>query len=281
MKSIYKLLFIATALGLSACEDVIDVELEQGSTLVVVDGMITSELKPQKVRLTTTAPYFENQATPSISNAFVEIKEYDESGILLQIDTLQEDANVKGDYYCQKITKGVIGRRYDLTVRALGETYTASSTMQRIPPIDSVTFKYETYSIPEFTGYHAYYHGPEIPGLGDNYLFRIYRNGKLYDNPNQIYFASDELVDGNYIGNVDITPEVFELGDTIKVESYTTSRDQYYFLVEMSKQVNNGGIFANPPANIRTNIYNVNPSGKKAVGYFSANAMNSMTGIVK
>lgn len=281
MKRLNIFLLGIIALAFSACEDVIDVDLDNGSTLLVVDGMITDELKPQKIRLSTTAPYFENQQTPRVSGAFVELKEYDELGALITTDTLVEINANSGDYYTQKISAGVIGHRYDLTIKALGETYTSTSTMQRIPPIDSIVFKYETYSIPELTGYHAYYYGPETPGMGDNYLFRIYKNGKLYDAPNQIYFASDELVDGNYIGEVDVTPEPFELGDTVKVESYTTSRDQYYFYVEMSKQVNNGGIFANPPANIRTNVYNNNAGGKKSVGYFSANATKSVTRIVQ
>jgi hypothetical protein len=274
-------ILISIALTMASCEDVINVDLDNGTTLLVVDGMLTDDAKPQHVRLSTTAPYFQNEQTPRVSGAFVEIKEYDENGLLITIDTLVETTANSGDYFTQKINNGTIGHKYDLTVKALGETYISSSTMQRIPPIDSVVLRYETYNIPELTGYHAYYYGPETPGMGDNYLFRIYKNGKLYDAPNQIYFASDELVDGNYIGEVDVTPEIFELGDTVKVESYTTSRDQYYFFVEMSKQVNNGGIFANPPANIRTNIKNINSNGKKAVGYFSANATNSLTTIVK
>lgn len=281
MKKLNIILLGISALAFSACEDVINVDLDNGTTLLVVDGMLTDDAKPQHVRLSTTAPYFKNEQTPRVSGAFVELKEYDENGVLLVTDTLIETTPNSGDYFTQKIASGSIGHKYDLTVIALGETYTASSTMQRIPPIDSVVLRYETYSIPELTGYHAYYYGPETPGMGDNYLFRIYKNGKLYDAPNQIYFASDELVDGNYIGEVDVTPEVFVLGDTVKVESYTTSRDQYFFFVEMSKQVNNGGIFANPPANIRTNIKNVSSTGKKAVGYFSANATNSLTTIVK
>lgn len=280
MKKIYLVSLVLGAFIISSCEDVIDVELDQGNTLLVVDGMITDEVKAHKIKLSTTAPYFDNTKTPIVSNAFVEIREYDANGVLIQIDTLKEITLNSGEYFCQKITNGSIGNRYDLKVEALGETYISSSTMQRIPEIDSLVFRYETYSIPDLTGYRAYYFGPEIPGKGDNYLFRVYRNGKLYNKPNQLYFASDDLVDGNYIGNFDITPEPFDKGDTIKIESYTTSRDQYYFYVELSKQVNNGGIFANPPANVRTNILNNNIQGKKAVGYFSANAMKSKTEII-
>lgn len=281
MKRIYISVLALAAIVFSSCEDVIDVSLDQGETLLVVESIITNENKPQKVKLSTTAPYFENQKTPSVSGALVVIKEYDASNTLLTSDTLIETVPNTGEYFTQKIRAAVIGNRYELNVNAMGESYVASSTMQRIPPIDSLVFRYETYNVPELTGWRAFYFGPELPGIGDNYLFRIFRNGKEYNKPSEIYFASDDLVDGNYIANVDLTPEVYDLGDTIKVEMFTMSKDQYYFFVEMARQVNNGGIFASPPANVRTNIKNVDASRKKAVGYFSANAKNSITEIVK
>jgi Domain of unknown function (DUF4249) len=281
MKRIYITLLALSGIALSACEDVIDVSLDQGETLLVVESMITNENKAQKVKLSNTAAYFDNKKTPSVSGAVVVLKEYDASNALVTTDTLIETVPNTGEYFTTKITAGTIGNRYELTVNAMGETYVASSTMQRIPPIDSLVFRYETYSIPELTGWRAFYYGPEIPGIGDNYLFRIHRNGKEYNKPTEIYFASDELVDGNYIADVDLTPEVFELGDTIKIELFTMNKDQYYFFVELARQVNNGGIFASPPANVRTNIRNVDASRKKAVGYFSANAKNSITEIVK
>lgn len=281
MKKIYLALFILSTLAFQACEDVIDVTLDQGETLLVVEGMITNENKTQKIKLSSTAPYFENKKTPSISGALVVIKEYNETGALTLVDTLEENTIVPGEYLCKKISSGQIGYTYELNVAALGENYVSRSTMQRIPPIDSLVFRYETFPIPELTGWRAYYYGPEIPGIGDNYLFRIHRNGKEYNKPTELYFASDDLVDGNYIANVDLTPEPFEEGDTIKIELFTMNKDQYYFFGELSRQVNNGGIFASPPANVRSNIRNVVEGRKKAVGYFSANAKNSITEIVK
>jgi len=61
----------------------------------------------------------------------------------------------------------------------------------------------------------------------------------------------------------------FQVGDRIKIEVCSITEDNYYFYNEMVTQINNGGLFANPPANVRTNVMNRNPgSAKKAVGYF-------------
>ena len=271
--NIYILFSILALFSLTSCEDVIEIDLEQGETLLVVDGRITTEAGIQHViRLTETAPYFENVPAPAVSNALVYVQTYDANNQLINTDTLLEDAAKPGNYLTQT-TQGLMDHRYVLNIEYNASRYRAESTITRIPPIDSLRYEYREAEGPFDAGYYVYYYGPETPGVGDNYLFIIYRNGVRYSEPSQLYFASDELVDGNYIGNLDFTPEPFELGDTITVESYTTSNDQYQFYLELSTQVNNGGIFASPPANVRTNIKNLDPSGKKAVGYFSANAM--------
>jgi hypothetical protein len=277
----YILLSLAAAITLSSCEDVIPVDLDKGETLLVVEGRITDDTTQNyKVTLSTTTAYFENKETPRVSGAFVEIKDYDESGNLVVTDTLVETVPGSGTYFSNDLN-GKTYHRYVLTVRALGEEYKAETQVNRPVPIDSLTYEYKEESFGYEKGYYVFYNGPELPGKGDYFLFKVYKNGEVYDQPDEIWFESDELVDGNYIGDIDITPEPFELGDTIKVETYTITRDQYYFYAELFYQVNNFGLFANPPANVRTNIFNVNPSGAKAVGYFGGSGLTSKEIVIK
>jgi hypothetical protein len=59
-------------------------------------------------------------------------------------------------------------------------------------------------------------------------------------------------------------------GDTLRVELQSIPRDYYYFLNEMTTQINNVGLFATSPANVRTNVRNTQAgSSKTAVGYFA------------
>lgn len=279
MKKINIIYIILSVFVFTSCEDVIDVDLEQGETLLVVDGRITDEQKRHSIRLSTTAPYFDSIQTPIVSGAIVQLSVYNTSNQLISIDTLEEQIGT--GIYLTDDMKGELNYKYALRIEALGEVYTAESILPRVPEIDSLTYEYKEAVGPFEAGYYVYFHGPETPGLGDNYLFRISRNGKEYKRPNQLYFATDELVDGSYIGNFDVTPEPFDLGDTIKVQNYTMSNDQYQFYLELSTQVNNGGIFASPPANVRTNIRNIHSNRKKAVGYFSANGTRSISVIIK
>lgn len=276
---IYTLILSCISTIFFACEEVIDVDLEQGETLLVVDGKITNENKQHIIRLTTTAPYFDSNATPAVNGAVVTLNVYDANNILVDSDSLQE-IGTSGNY-ATKTFSGNIDHKYVITIKAMNEEYQAESILRRIPPIDSITYKYKEAEGPFEAGYFIYYNGIEYEGLGDHYLFRVSRNGKEYSRPNQLYFASDELVDGNYIGDLDMTPEPFELGDTIFVQSFSMNADQYKFYLELSTQVNNGGIFASPPANVRTNIKNINPKGKKAVGYFSANGTEKRTILIQ
>lgn len=281
MKNITILFALALVVVFSSCEDVIPVELDNGQTLLCVQGTITDDTSANySVVLSTTAPYFGNTATPKVSGAFVEVKDYDTNGNLVSIDTLLEALPGSGEYFTSR-TNGMLGHRYVLTVRAMNEEYTAETLIKRVPEIDSIVFEYKEKNAFMDAGYIAKYYGIEIPGVGDYYLFKIRRNQKLYTKPNELYFVSDEMVDGNYIADFDLSPERFSLGDTITFETRSITKDQYEFFLELSAQVNNQGIFANPPANVRTNIKNVNPAGKPAVGYFGGQGLRTKTRVIE
>ncbi len=263
------LVFILVLLVFTGCEDVIDVKLDQGEALLAVDGWVTSQPGPYKIRLTTTAPYFTNAAIPQVRGALLVIT--DSEGMS---DTLKESE--PGTYVTQKL-RGKIGNSYTLVIKTNGEQYTAQTQIKRVPAIDSITVKYQKESpFFETDGYYAYYHGPEPQGVGDFYRFKIFRNDTLLDKPGDLIFAEDKLVDGNYIGDLQMNEKGFRKGDRIRGETWTITQDTYQYYVELSAQINNGGLFSNSPANVRTNIRNMNPKGKKAVGWFGGAGVSSL-----
>ena len=56
-----------------SCEDVVDVDLEDGVRQVVVDAFLTNEFGPQTVKLSRTVPFFEAVNTPPITGATVTV----------------------------------------------------------------------------------------------------------------------------------------------------------------------------------------------------------------
>ena len=159
----------------------------------------------------------------------------------------------------------------------------ATTEIKRVPPIDSLTYEFVDNDGTSRDGYFLRYYGPEPEGVGDNYRFLLTRNDTLLNTPGDVWrITSDEFVDGNYINAWDPYERKLNKGDKMKIEGLSLTRDAYLFFNEMAIQVNNGGMFSNPPANVRTNIVNVKgPSGKKAVGYFGGSGVSTKEVVIE
>ena len=258
--------------ALSSCDDPIDVSLDQGPVRLVVDGWLYQNLTtptttPDTIKLRYTSSYFSNSPAPKASHGFVTIT--DNTGL---VDTLLE---VSPGQYITRNTVREVGRSYKLTVKIDGETYEAFTELKLAPLIDSVKAIYvDEDRGPQGKGFYLYYFGPENIGPGDFYRFNLYENGRFLNSPDDLAFTDDRfLKDEVYIDSLEINFAPFKEGDTIRTETLSISEDAFYFFAEMQTQINNGGLFAQPPANVRSNIKNVNPKGPEAQGYFGASGL--------
>ena len=270
MKRLLSFLSLAATLGLRGCEDVVDLPVPRTAPLLVVGGAVTDQPGPYVVKLTSTAPYFENQATPPVTGAQLVLASSDG-----QRETLREQR--PGVYVSSGTVRGRVGGRYTLTIAAAGEYYQAETELRRPLPIDSLRAEYHRNGEPTYTrdGYYIFYYGQEQAGKGDYVRFKVFRNGVLRNEPADLQVRSDELVDGTYFRRLNLTPNpdrggAFAKGDRVRVAVEALTADNYYFLNELRTQLNNSGLFAPPPANVRTNVRNLDAtSPRKAVGYFA------------
>ncbi len=267
MKITHLITIFFVVLGLTSCEDVIDVKLEEGETQLAVDGWITDQPGPYTIRLTTTAPYFNNTTTPRVKGATVTLTDSEGNSEILK-------ESEPGMYVTSQL-QGKIGNSYTLSIRYEGEEYTAQTQIKRVPPIDSLGVKYRKGGGFTEEGYYVTYNGPELPGTGDYYRFKVFRNDTLLNKPENLSFTDDRFVDGNYIEDIQRNFDPFKSGDEIRVETWSITEDAYLFYNELRQQIQNGGLFANPPANVRTNIINKNSNERKAVGWFGGAAISS------
>lgn len=263
----FHLLALAALLLLTACEDVIDVNIPQASPQLVVEGAVTDQPGPYTVTLTRTVPYFDARTQPPVPGAVLTLRDADG-----QTETLRERAP---GVYATRTFRGRIGGRYRLTIKTEGEEYEAETEIRRTPPIDSIRAEFRPATGLDEAGYYVLYYGPELPGVGDYYRFKLIRNGLLLNRPIDLFVRSDELVDGRYIGAFELNNNngeeiTFVPGDRITVEMNSLPRDYFFFLNEIVTQLNNTGLFAAPPANVRTNVRNVRgAAAPPAVGYFA------------
>jgi hypothetical protein len=260
------------ALLLSSCQEEIDLELNDSFTRLVVEGNITTDSAQQKIMLSTSSSYFSNEKAPIVSGAQIQVFDGNQSYPYV------EDPNNPGTYYSQQILKGNPGTRYELKIDNvdLGEgenaSYTATETMKVPMIVDSI------YAIPtEFfgiQGYRVFGFAQEPPTVGDFYMWRYYVNGKLVtDTLSKLTFGSDELLNGNYVQNLELG--FFDEGlpgDTLTVETNTITEEYYNFIISfIIETIFSGGGFSGPPANIKTNLDN------GAVGYFNTEARSSIS----
>lgn len=277
--------FVSFCFILSACEDKIDIKIDEGISQLAVDAFVTNQPDTQAIRLTKTSGYFDNSASPAATGAVVKItdkvngKEYHFT-----------DSNSSGNYIWVPgvgDTLGVIGNEYALSITYAGEEFTAISVMNPAPPVDSITYVYREANpaAESSAGYVARFYARDFSGRTDFYWIKSYRNGVANNNPSNITLAWDAAFGPGADGFVFIMPiryainpqgKPFIINDFVTVEIHAINEETWSFLSEVRTQTSNGGLFATPPANVRTNIKNTNTNSKvKAVGFFNIGAVSS------
>lgn len=263
---IFSIFFLA--LFITACQDVVELDLPDGDTLLVIDGWITNQEGEKQVLLTATANYFNNTTTPKVSNALVIL--YNENGV---VDTLQEKE--AGQYITEHV--GKIGSKYHLYIRtAAGEEYESLPELLRfVPEIDSIYYEFKEETAFQEEGYYVKIDTYEPQGVGDHYRWRKYANEKYLNTPFELLFATDQFVDGNPIIGFEVNIEPLKLGDRFKVEQMSISQAAYDFLLQLQAQTAFvGSLFDTPPSALKGNVKRIDKSGNDALGFFGAAAVS-------
>lgn len=281
-----------SALVLTSCEDVIDLDTVTGPTQLVVDGWITNQPGPQTIKLTWSASYFNNAAAEPVLGAVVTVT--DDKGKVYEF----EDVAGNGQYVWGKTnadTLGQIGRTYSLKITNESEIYTATTELRRVPTVDSVVYTKDKLPFkpddgPQ-EGYVAEFYARDPVGLGDTYWIKPVINGKpvvekaalisiAYDAAFSAGAPSDGLIFILPIRQSITTDSLYSAGASVGVELHSITNETFEYLKQISEQAQNGGLFATPIANIKSNIVNSDPKGKAALGFFGASAVSRKTTVI-
>lgn len=261
------LTYIAAIALLAGCTERIELDLNtDDNQRLVVEGWFTDQLQKHEVNLTLTTSYFYNEAAPRATGATVTITSEDN-----EVWTLTEEE--PGIYRTPEVA-GEPAKWYTLDIDYEGETYTATSWMRPVAPIDSLHVRVldpmEEWGFPGDPYYSVRIWTQELEGLGDHYMWQTYVNNQpVRDTLRELTFVDDAFYDGIYIEDVeidylDIEDEAVP-GDTVYIEQYNIGLEAYeIFIGIMNETAWNGGLFDAPPANVETNISN------GALGYWGA-----------
>lgn len=264
---------------LVGCEDVIEVDLDEGASQVAVDGFITNEDSVLQINITQTQGYFDSSSPTPLADAQVRLEREDGAQILFAYNsTTQHFEHVvqPADSFLQ------IGSDYMLNIDYNGETWQAQSTLNPVPPIDSIGYEYSEGGGGFPSGYFAQFYSIDLLGQTDYYWIKTFRNDTFISDPGALNIAVDasfspEVSDGFLFippirGAINDFTRPYQLGEHVRVELIAIDEDAYNFFLEARNQLNNAGLFAVPPANVRTNVQPVSDGALEAVGWFSLGA---------
>ncbi|MFI5150307.1 MAG: DUF4249 domain-containing protein [Bacteroidia bacterium] len=253
MKKLIFYFFLLTVL--TSCQDVITMNLNSTASKLVVEGNINNHPGPYTFMLSMTTDYFAPAGANPLKGAMVAVS--DNAG---HSDTLHE--TTPGTYLTSTI-QGVTGRTYYLYILANGKKYTASAFMPDTVGIDSVSYSLRQ-PRPGSGGTPSYsvrinFTDPQT--LGNNYGFRLWRNGNLLNDISNDRVINDRLINGNAqhprVGN-----SALILGDSVQVDLVCFDKSGFDYYNTLQATLSAGGPFSAPPANPSTNLNN------GALGYF-------------
>ena len=283
-----------------ACDDEISIKTSSAEPILNIDAWINNKPETQHIYLTLSQDYFDNKNLPPVvSGAIVTVTDSDGR----TFEFTQDASSLNGAYSWQPAKGemlGIVGKSYTLKVVYKGETFTATSVMNRVPPVDSLTLLYQEGQGMMDDSYRAEFWATDPAGRGDTYWIRAYKDGQLLNKASEITTAYDAGVssgsgfDGvTFISPIRLGVNANDLddddrpvsplvnGDSIYVEIHSVNLTSFNYLAEVVSQADRmGGIselFTSAPlANVTTNIINSNPNGSAVVGYFNVAAVSGL-----
>ena len=259
--------FIAVImLSLSSCEKVIDVKLNTSASKLVIEGAITDQSAQQVITLSESVPYTNSNTYPAVTGATVTVTD-DNSHSWLFTET-------KPGIYTSGSLKGETGRTYTMNVNANNNIYTASSTLQPLVHLDSLSIKIITFGGDDFKAVEVHYKDPS--DVVNQYRWVLKVNGVQIK---VVYADNDRLSNGNDVTNVlfysDDDNEKLKAGDKVDVEMQCIDKNVFNYWFTLSQQSQNGPGGGVTPGNPPSNITN------SALGYFSAQTTETKSIVVE
>lgn len=294
MKNINQYIIAAFALFLlGSCTDVIDVETDPAENLLVVDGWIDNRLEPQTIRLTQSQSYFNSNFSAGVTGA--EVRVDSDNG-----DTFIFEDQGNGDYIwtpTEADELGTPGTGYALTIVSEGKTYSSETIMFDAPPVDSITQELREDDLSGPDGIYTEFFARDLPGLGNTYWIKTFKNGEFLNKPSEMNLAYDAAFSaGSEVDNLIFIPPIreatnripddeeidddlapWEVGDEIRVEIHSISNEAFDFMGIAFEQMTNGDntIFAIPLANTTSNVMDMERN-EPILGFFNVAKVTSL-----
>lgn len=250
----------------TSCEKVIDYNLDNSNSAIVIEAVLTDSKEPFAISITKTSPYFGSSKSMQVTGAKVSVKA--DNGKQRYFTEVSP-----GTYQLAKVFAAP-KVWYTVYVEYEGITYTARSYLNEFVPMVDCTLTY-------FDGFGFFDSGYKIncfikdpPNIENYYRLKLYVNGKVVNNEGEMDVYSDKLFDGKVIGLVQNSSVVFDKNDTVLVEVQAIDKSTYNYFSTLESISGLEIIESASPSNPISNFDN------GALGYFSAYSFDRRTIII-
>jgi hypothetical protein len=270
IKYIYSLRIILSLLPLlvySGCQKVVNVDLNNATPRIVIEGLISDRRGPYSVTITKSGSYFNQPVLPYVSDAEVTIT--DNTGLS---DTLKETA--PGIYLTSR-TKGIPGRTYTLKVFSENIEYQGTSTMLNHVDIDSLSVVRSEFQRIDFGGnnqnripyeIHCFFQDPPQKNF---YRIKVFKNDSINTQNYRLY--DDQYTNGE---ETELRVSRAEAGNTYRIELQSIDQPTFGYYRTLADLIFSNPLFGSTPANPNTNLSN------GSLGYFGTAAISSKTIVI-
>lgn len=247
---------------LISCEDVIEVELNDAPPRLVVEANLNvweDGTAESTVRLTTTAPFF-NNGVPFIDDAIITV--------IAENGSIYPFTYSDNGFYTSSLVPQ-LDLDYTLTISYKDETYTATETLYTVTPLEFVEQRDDGGFTGEDIELKAFFTDPADER--NFYFFEgISERGDVLD----VY--NDEFFDGNTIFGYYLVEDLAP-ADEVKFNIYGVSEAYYNFMFILLQQTGGGGgPFETQPATVRGNIINETNPDNYPLGYFRVSEVSTL-----
>ncbi|QBA63690.1 DUF4249 family protein [Muriicola soli] len=253
------LIFATLLIG---CEDVIDVDLPEQDSRLVVDGLIRVDINetyiPIEIRLSLSSNFFEENVPTSAESVLISFEEIEDDIVISQgSSTLAETSPGSGIYIPdpdfssdQRIPTSFLDRDYlyTLFIRHEGRLYLAQTKYVPTVPINSITQgtgtlfgDNETEVTVNFT---------DQPDVDNYYLFDF--------GFGEYLVTEDEFYKGQEFEFSFFYEDSFEPGTVLDISILGTDQTFYNYMDQLIEQSGDGqGPFQTPVTTVRGNVFDV------------------------
>ena len=265
--ALHIILLLISFLIFPGCQKVINVDLNQATPRIVIEGLINDRRGPYSVTISKSGSYFNQPALPFVSGASVIIT--DNTGLN---DTLKE---VAAGIYITLKTRGLPGRTYTLKVISDNVEYTGTTTMPSHVNIDSLTLVKRDSPRFDFGGnprndthfdIHCFFKDPEEKNF---YRVKVFKNDSINTESYRLY--DDQYTNAS---ETELRVANATAGDTFRIELLSIDKQTYGYYRTLEDLLFTNPFFGSTPANPNNNLNN------GALGYFGACAVSSKTIII-